>query len=140
MQLCTVPDEFIEEKPRWIANLSNGLAVYQDDDREGCAEPSAWRRLKAYVNSEKLSIVGLHIQFRSAILYSIIPADCEAVCFCHKVVQFLGGNNFKFFVIGYIKHKKIYRKTYRIPHLVVWDEDIKNEHEVPEDFIIRNYN
>ena len=43
--LCTEECGFLEDKTIWVAVLSNGLTVYQDDERSG-KEPIAWKRLK----------------------------------------------------------------------------------------------
>lgn len=140
--ICTKPDEFIDEKCRWIVDLSDGTSAYQDDCREGYEEPIAWRRLGEYTKINKLQINTLHLQFRSNIIHPI-PDEAfplEGFFFCNKIVTFLGGGNLHFYVVGYLKDGKIYRKVYKTPELILFDQDIKLEHEVPEDFIIRNFN
>jgi len=136
--ICIKPDEFIEEKVRWIADLSNGISVYQDDNREGCIEPIAWKRLKQYIKSEKVFIINLHLQFRSNIINVFNGIETDGYFFGNKIVQFLGGGSLNFFIVGYIKSNLIYRKTFKVPELVLADEDVIKEHTVPEDFLIRN--
>ena len=138
--ICTQPDEFIEEKCRWIAALSNGISVYQDDLREGCEESSAWRRLRQFVTKEKLSIINLHIQFRSHIIRPDLPVAPDAYFFCNKIVQFLGGRSLDFYVVGYLKDGLVFRQTFSTPELILFGQDVKKENEVLEDFLIRNYN
>ena len=65
--LCTEECDFLEDKTIWVAVLSNGLTIYQDDERSG-KEPVAWKRLKEYCQSESLNIVGMHLKFRSHVI------------------------------------------------------------------------
>ena len=120
------------------SDLSNGTSAYQDDNREGYKEPIAWKRLRQYVYLKKLSIINLHLQFRSNIIHLSPNTSVDGFFFGNKIVQFLGGGSLDFFVIGYLKHDLIYRKTFKIPELVLCDEDVIKEHTVPEDFLIRN--
>lgn len=61
--LCLSFDEFIEDKCIWIADLSNGIKVFQDDDRPGQHVPSAWRRLGYYFEDYKAKIVKWRLRF-----------------------------------------------------------------------------
>jgi hypothetical protein len=63
-----VVDDFVFHKPHWQVNLSNGETIYQDDDRPGVSEPSAWIRLKNYCTANHLHITGFWLRFRSHIL------------------------------------------------------------------------
>ena len=47
--LCCEYDDFLDTRAMWIAELSNGFKVFQDDDRKGVAIPSAWIRLGHYL-------------------------------------------------------------------------------------------
>lgn len=68
--ISTVKDEFIIEKdePIWVAELSDGRRVFQDDYRPGLEEHSAWIRLATYLKENpELYVVNLRLQFRSNI-------------------------------------------------------------------------
>ena len=64
--ICTRLDDFIldKDKPYWIATLSDGTKVYEDDGRAGIGRIS-WERLKDYCYSHKISVDNVAIQFRS---------------------------------------------------------------------------
>lgn len=62
--LCIEECDYLEDKTIWVVNLSNGLTVFQDDERSG-KEPIAWKRLADYCNSEGVDIVAMYLQFRS---------------------------------------------------------------------------
>ena len=56
MGVCVTEDDFVKHKLRWVAGLSDGSRVFQDDDREGETEPVAWKRLKKYIDDNDLEI------------------------------------------------------------------------------------
>ena len=60
-------DDFITDKDStiWIAKLSDGRLVYEDDDRPGYEERSAWKRLKTFCELNKLYVKQMFIKFRS---------------------------------------------------------------------------
>lgn len=63
--VCKEEDDYVRERPRWVAELSNGETIYQDDDRPGVVLPGAWLRLKDYLQENHLSIRQLWLQFRT---------------------------------------------------------------------------
>ena len=67
-QLCIEHCDFLEEKTIWVAAISNGLVVMQDDYRSGRVEPIAWKRLSKYCGEQEVDIVGMYLKFRSHIV------------------------------------------------------------------------
>ena len=82
-ELCIEEDDFLCDKTIWIASLSNGISVYQDDDRGKLKEPSAWKRLGHYIseNCPKINIVGMQLKFRSHIVE--LPSNARGYYFAH---------------------------------------------------------
>ena len=82
-ELCTEEDDFLCDKTIWIASLSNGVTVYQDDDRSNLKEPSAWKRLGFYIseNCPEINIVGMQLKFRSHIVE--LPSNARGYYFAH---------------------------------------------------------
>ena len=79
--ICTTYDrEYFEDKTCWIAELSNGVLVYQDDGRETEKEYSSWIRLKEYLKENNLNIIRLFLKFRSNVL-DVIPSNKEGYFF-----------------------------------------------------------
>lgn len=68
--ICTEDDEFslrnFDREARWTCALSNGLTVFQDDNRYGQRD-SAWLRLVEYCKENKVKVKKINIQFRSNI-------------------------------------------------------------------------
>lgn len=64
--VCFSVDDFLFEAdlPMFMAELSDGTTVYQDDNRPGL-EPNAWHRLRSYLYEKKLNITRLLVKFRS---------------------------------------------------------------------------
>lgn len=67
--ICTKIDGWLEDvylsKARWEVVLSNGLTVYQDDDRPGLKPASAWERLYDYCRENDVYVQSMIIRFRS---------------------------------------------------------------------------
>lgn len=137
--LCTIPDEFIEEKSRWVATLSNNFKVYQDDDRPGEEIASAWLRLQRYCEIGKVSIISLHLQFRSNIIHPL-PQNAKGYFFSNKIVQFVGGKEpFKFFVLGSVDDKDVITtQTFKIPELIKLEESKRNLSDWKDYVILRS--
>src|SRR5688500_10269504 len=83
-----VTDEHVPDL-RWVAVLSNGETVYQDDDRPGIKPESAWIRLGNYVNNRGLHIVALSFQFRSHVIS--LPENADGYYFAKGALAFWGG-------------------------------------------------
>ena len=62
--LCIEDCDFLEDKTIWVAVLSNGLTVYQDDNRSG-KEKVAWKRLGRYCSEKHIDVIGMYLKFRS---------------------------------------------------------------------------
>jgi hypothetical protein len=138
--LCKTYDTFIDEKAVWVAKLSDGSFVYQDDYRPGETIPIAWLRLKKYLETEKeISIIGLHFRFRSNIIHPL-PENSDGYFFSNKIIQPLSKNKvppFNFFVGGYLENKVINRVTIKIPEMDLVARDIKPQNEEYDYYCIR---
>ncbi len=132
--ICTIQDDFIENKTQWVATLCDGTVVYKDDEREGQEIPSAWIRLQKYCKENKKSIIDLHLRFRSNIIHAL-DKNSEGYFFANKIFQLIGGPAFNFFVVGTVKENKILTKTFKIPELIQVEESERNLEDY-EDFVI----
>lgn len=121
--VCIQEDDFIFEKLRWIAELSNGQRVYQDDGRPGLQEYSAWIRLKDYCKQEGIYITNLYLQFRSNHVHPL-PAKAEGYFFSHKSAIFSwGGETYGFYLVGHVEGDVIKVKEYKVPELILFREE-----------------
>ena len=140
--ICTQEDGFILEifdaNTRWIATLSDGTRVYQDDERPGLETSSAWIRLREYLAERpELKIDNMVIQFRSNMIHvNDGPVDgfffCKAALGSPVMPKTVG-----FFVVGTIKNGILKTRKYRVPELLL---DCEEERDIEQyrDFIIFN--
>ena len=68
MSVCFEDDEYVRDRFRWVATLSDGRVAYGDDDRPGVMPGDSWHRLKAYCLENGLWVEDLALQFRSHII------------------------------------------------------------------------
>ena len=132
MSICNHEDDFIFEKPMWIALLSNGEKVYQDDGRPNLEDYSAWIRLRSYLKETKLKITSLYFRFRSNIVY-LLPENAEGYYFSNGVIGQLSSDfSINLFVCGEINGNIARIRNIKIPELLVMSE----EDRIIEDFSI----
>lgn len=116
-------DEFIREQQLahkqviWIAELSDGRSVYQDDGRE--PEP-AWIRL----SRSGLSIVSLRLQFRRNVV-DPLPKNAEGYFYSRGMTAVMGGGCYPFVVIGACAGEDVHVVRYRVPELEKIDEEVR---------------
>lgn len=125
MTVCTEDDLYVRDRVRWVAVLSDGTNVYQDDERPGVEEPSAWKRMKAYCEENSLNIVELWLQFRSNRVL-VEPKDADGYFFVKSAGAVWGNpETHHAYVVGPLVDGKIYTTTWKIPELVAITHDIR---------------
>lgn len=117
-----------EGNTRWIVTLNDGRSVYQDDGRPGLDKESAWERLYYFCQETGLYITGMRLQFRSHVEH--LEPNKEGYFFCKSILgsPFME-KNFHYFVAGYLENGIIYTRTWKIPELIVYEE----ERRIPKD-------
>jgi hypothetical protein len=117
-QICTIEDDFVRDKPRWVAVLSDKTTVYQDDDRPGLAEPSAWIRLKNHCQENLLHIVQFWLQFRSNRV-AVGPFDADGYYFVKSAFGIWGeGVTYHSFVAGTLIDGEVVGAKWKVPELM----------------------
>ena len=120
--LCTEDCEYLEDKSVWIATLSNGLTVYQDDHKSG-KEPIAWKRLSKYCKENNVFIIGMCLRFRSNVIIIKTPDEVDGFYFAYGAQrEFDEDVTRAYYVIGYSKGGHIYSNWYTIPELLKYKE------------------
>ena len=132
--VCKEEDDFIFECPRWIAHLSNGERVFQDDGRPEVYPPQAWLRLKDYCRQNGLRVVNLTLQFRSH-HEAPLPANATAYFFINKIAKVQTGPQIEFLLIGHVENNKIKVQHWKVPELVCFGEDERPIEEGGESLI-----
>lgn len=122
-------DPFLEEladrgRARWVARLSDGSHVYQDDDRPWVATP-AWVRLKNYVESNGLWVTALWPEFRDHRFRHALPDDAAGyVCLRSLMAVFgLDFPAFTFFKLGAVDGDVVRLQTWQTPELILMEEE-----------------
>lgn len=147
MSVCKSKDGFVFEQSmageaHWVARLSNGETVYQDDLRPDESIPSAWIRLADYVREHGLSITALWLEFRDNI-QKPLPENAEGYFFCKSAgAVWPGDSTIGFYIIGCLVRDKVRCQRWKIPELLVCETEIRdtsNKLEMGEGkFLIRN--
>ena len=123
--LCTEDCEYLEDKGIWIATLSNGLTVYQDDDKSG-KEPVAWRRLSKYCKDKDISVIGLCLKFRSNVMVVKTPDKIQGFYFAYGALrEFDEDVTRAYYVVGYCKDGLIHSTWYTVPELLKHKESTR---------------
>lgn len=135
--ICEKQDDFLEDKTIWVAVLSNDKIIYQDDDRVGYEEKSAWIRLKKYILENKLSIKSFYLKFRSNIVSST-PNNASGYFFSKGIMGSIATKNVFYYVVGHIESNKVYIKKFKIPELLCFDEEVREVYDCKEDQLIFN--
>jgi len=125
MNLCTKEkDKFLKEKTIWVAKLSDGTTVYQDDDRPGLVQPSSWLRMKEYVDENGLYIEELSIKFRSHVEK---VRSGEYYHFSKAIACMIGEDYENYFIFSTLKAGKLTRVWYMIPHILITNKTVTEE-------------
>ena len=121
MSLCVnAKDEIIQDKPIWIVTLNTGRKIFQDDGRPGEDEPSAWIRLKQYLDDNKhLYIDSISLKFGSHIINNFIPPNVPAIYFSKAIITTLDIESKECFIVGFQGGdvNKFFRYWYILPEL-----------------------
>lgn len=127
--------EYIESNAVWVALLSNGESVTQDER----FVQNAWYLLKEKCKKEKLNIEKIWVKFRSNVSWHILPEKAEGYFFIKSLLQGFGDSSIaKSYTFGYIVGDKVYTKRIKIPELVFMEEGERDLSKCPEECIIIN--
>ena len=140
VQLSKEYDSYInvyaDNNPIWIATLSNGETIYQDDGRPNVEPKSAWSRLKIYCEKNGLHIKNLKVKNRSHL--EDVGSDYDGYFFCKGARGFLfDGLTLHTFVIGILEGEKLRVKRWRLPELIADSFEERDPYECPECIIAK---
>jgi hypothetical protein len=128
--ICTEEDNFTIERMRWLADLSDGRTVLQDDGRPGLEPYQAWLRLKEFCRQTGISVVNLRLQFRSHI-EAPLPDNAPAYFFSHKAGALMSSgeptHTDLFYLIGYLIPEKeaVYIEHYLAPAIILVETETR---------------
>ncbi len=114
-------DDFLKDKCIWIAHLSTGKIVFQDDGRPGHYEPSAWKRLWKFLHLNPwVHIKRMQLKFRSHIVD--LPSEKPHYFYSHGIVKGMNSTKESFFhIVGWTSEEddsQLDVVWYKTPELV----------------------
>lgn len=133
--ISTEIDQFIEDKDAtlWICGLSNGMTVYQDDDRPDHYRDS-WSRLRVYCRNNNVYVTSMKFKFRSHTEEIGSISDRPNISGFFFIKAALFGINMKKterrYVGGYVEDGILKTKKFIVPELVL----IEEEERLPKDY------
>ena len=116
IDLCTVDDEYVRERPRWVVTLDDGTTVYQDDGRPG-REDSAWQRLRSYCQESGRCIDEMWLQFRSNRV-QVCNKIVDGYFFIRSVYGVWGEHSNDAYIAGYLENEVIHAIKWKVPELI----------------------
>ncbi len=121
--LCLQEDYFLEEKTIWIVELSDGKTVYQDDYREGCDEPIAWKRLRSHCLDTKCKINSMRIKFRSHSEYVGLGVEnISGYYFSYGITKNINNSqSTEYYIAGYLANGIVVCDWYKTPEIIICD-------------------
>lgn len=122
--------EDIENNVIWSVKLSDGTTLYSDNEK-----PSAWIRLKKYLQETNLQIYSMQLQFRSHIIN--MPEKAEGYYFANGIIASLK-NSKECNIVGVLKNGIVECVWFSIPELEPVKKVNKKIEDIKEPFIIRN--
>tara|TARA_R110000824_G_scaffold162282_3_gene337915 strand:- start:6648 stop:7118 length:471 start_codon:yes stop_codon:yes gene_type:complete len=122
--ICTAPDlhtaQLVEKGTIWVAELSSGETVWQDDGREGAEPESAWLRLGIYCKENGCHVTCFTIQNGTNTVQ--IKEDADGYFFCKGAGGFLftaDGATYQSYIVGTLNGDLLRVTVYNVPELTV---------------------
>ena len=121
--VCSEPDLFTAQAFEWgmvwVATLSNGQVIYQDDEREGVEPESAWERLGLYCKEHNLYVVDMYVQNGTNVIQ--VGEDYDGYYFCKGAGGFLygDGRTYHLYIVGTLENGLLQVISYNVPEMTV---------------------
>jgi hypothetical protein len=128
--VCKQEDYFIEDKARWVVDLSNGERIWQDDNRPGVTPASAWLRLQDYIEYTHSTISNMFIQFRSHLEFPLLKNAAGYFFAKGYLASSDGYDTMGLLVVGYLQDDKVYISQWDTPALTLVGTEIRTLHQI----------
>jgi|TARA_Y100000310_G_C20488672_1_gene718056 hypothetical protein len=121
--VCSEPDLFtaqaFERGTVWVAELSNGQTIYQDDERDGVEPESAWERLGIYCKENSFYVVDMYVQNGTNVVQ--VGKDYDGYYFCKGAGGFLHGDGrtYHTYIVGTLENGLMQVAHYNVPEMTV---------------------
>ena len=130
-------NQYADSNPIWIATLSDGSTVYQDDDRPGEEPSSAWERLGLHCKNNNLHITGMKIKNRSHV--EVVGEGGDGYYFCKCAGKFMFGDKTNHsFIIGVLENGALKVRRWSLPEIIPDELENRNPAEAGVCLIAKN--
>ena len=134
-ELDSYINQYADSNPIWIAELSNGETVYQDDGRPNAEPESGWLRMKQYCEENNLHIESMKVRNRSHV--EDIGSGYDGYFFCKGAGALLFQDlTVHTFNIGHVENGKLYVRTWRLPELIPERFEERSLYDAPYECLI----
>ena len=139
--LSTSEDDFTREKklrePRWVATLTDGTEVFQDDDRPGENPGQAWQRLKLWMSSQGwVKLKSLRLEWRGDKIASL-PDGAPGYFFRKSILSEVGGGASQgFYILGHVENGRLKTQRWAVPQMMKLDESWRSLEEASDSLIM----
>lgn len=128
-------NQYADSNPIWIAKLSNGETVYQDDGRPNVQPESAWLRMKQYCEENDLYIESIQVRNRSHV--EDVGVGHDGYFFCKGAGALLFQDlTIHTFNIGHLEDEKLHVRIWRLPELIPERFEERDPYEVSHECLI----
>ena len=109
------------DKPVWVATLSNGEEIYQDDGAHPNQERSAWIRLANYCEQEGLNIDVLKARFKSHEVE--VGRNVDGFYFCKAIMGSMGSSVCThYYILGAVDNNVVNKTKWVVPEFIPEEE------------------
>jgi hypothetical protein len=125
--------ERYENKSRWQVSLSNGMVVYQDDERNG---ESSWKLLRRYLlDNEDVYIIGMFVGFRDNIIQ--LPDNADGYFFRNALLSCINEWEKHSFIVGtLVDDSHISVSKYELPEMTFLGTELRHIDDAGESLIL----
>lgn len=130
-------NRYADSNPIWIASLSDGSTVYQDDGRPGEEPPSAWERLGQHCKDGNLHITGMKIKNRSHV--EVVGTGGDGYYFCKCAGKFMFGDDTNHsFIVGVLENGELRVRHWSLPEIIPNEFESRDPSEAGVCLIAKN--
>lgn len=127
-------ESFILHKVIWVATLTDGTLVAQDDYRPEADPPKAWDRLRLYLKKnadKKLGISHFYVRYMDNVI-DVWPHNAAGYFYREAHGGIVGASSWDMVSFGYVLDGVVYSRKYKKPELIYMENDCRPLSEVED--------
>lgn len=126
-------ESFILHKVIWVAMLSNGLLVAQDDFRPDVYPEKAWDRLRIYLKAQRgsVKIEHFYVRYMDNVI-DFCPHKADGYFYREAHGGIVGVSSWDMVSFGYVSNGTVYSRKYKKPELIHFESDVRSLQDVED--------